>query len=190
MAGVACATRTRMQIEHKPIGWFQPHPDNYREHPSAQVEQIAASLEQFGQFKNVVARPDGTVIAGHGVVAAAMQRGEEQLAVFIYDGDDDAVRKLMVADNELSRMAQDDDIQLAELLRSIEATSGLDGTGFDGESLAELLEAVQSAEPSTESAVSLIERWMIVIECENEQQQISLLKRFDEEGLSCRALIG
>lgn len=154
MAGVAW-TADNMQIEHRPIGWFKPHPDNYREHPSEQVEQIAASLEQFGQFKNVVARPDGTVIAGHGVVAAAMQCGEEHLAVFIYDGDDDAVRKLMVADNELSRMAQDDDIQLAELLRSIEATSGLEGTGFDDAALRELLGG--SAQPFDPDSVEFPE---------------------------------
>ncbi len=136
-----------MKLSTRPLSWFRAHPDNYREHPEAQLAHIEHSLAQFGQYKNVVALPDGTVLAGHGVVGAAMKAGLKALAVQVVDLDEAAARKLMVGDNEVSRLATDDDLQLAELLRSVHYDGGLEGTGFDEESLNELLAEVQTQLP-------------------------------------------
>lgn len=117
---------------------LKPNPENYRAHPPAQVADIGASLRAFGQYRNVVARPDGTILAGHGVVAAAIAEGRETIAVFEFEGTDAEARRLMVADNELSRGAEDDDRALAELLSSIATDFGgevptleADGTQFE-----------------------------------------------------------
>jgi hypothetical protein len=126
-------------VEHWPLDRLQANPDNYRHHPEAQVAQLQKSLQQFGVFKNVVATPEGLVLAGHGVVAAAMQEGLDTLPVYVFTGSEDEQRKLMVADNELSRLAEDDDAQLSQLLAAIQADGGLEGTGYDEDGLAALI---------------------------------------------------
>jgi 23S rRNA maturation-related 3'-5' exoribonuclease YhaM len=50
-----------------PIDSIKPHPRNYRGHPSTQVDAIRHSLDQFGQYRDVVVSSDGCIIAGHGV---------------------------------------------------------------------------------------------------------------------------
>jgi hypothetical protein len=136
-------------VEHWPLDRLQANPDNYRHHPEAQVAQLQKSLQQFGVFKNVVATPEGLVLAGHGVVAAAMQEGLDTLPVYVFTGSEDEQRKLMVADNELSRLAADDAEQLSQLLVAINADGGLEGTGFDEASLDELLAEVDAMNPPT-----------------------------------------
>ena len=110
---------------------LKPNPENYRGHPQEQIAEIATSLRDLGQFKNVVVRPDGTILAGHGVVQAAIAEGVPVVWGFIFEGTDAEARRLMVADNELSRGAEDDDRALAELLSSIATDFGdLAGTGW------------------------------------------------------------
>lgn len=141
-------------VENWPLAKLQANPDNYRHHPERQVEQLRISLREHGVYKNIVATPDGIVLAGHGVVAAAMAEGITELPVYVYTGTEEQQRKLMVADNELSRMAEDDDAQLSQLLSAIQAETGLEGTGFDDEGLA--AEPLRQPYPKRES-VRLLE---------------------------------
>lgn len=136
-----------LTVENWPLAKLQANPDNYRHHPERQVEQLRISLREHGVYKNIVATPDGIVLAGHGVVAAAMAEGITELPVYVYTGTEEQQRKLMVADNELSRMAEDDDAQLSQLLSAIRAETGLEGTGFDDDGLAALLAEVDTAVP-------------------------------------------
>ena len=116
-----------------PIDSIQPHPRNYRAHPGAQVDAIRHSLDQFGQYRPVVVSSDGVILAGHGVWLAQKSSGATDIDTVRMDfpHTDPRAEKLMVADNELSRMASDDETQLAALLADIQRTDGLDGTGWD-----------------------------------------------------------
>lgn len=134
-------------VENWPVASLQANPDNYRHHPERQVEQLRISLREHGQYKNVVITPEGVILAGHGVVQAAAELDWQTIAVHVFDGTEEQQRKLMVADNELSRMAVDDDAQLSQLLSAIQAETGLEGTGFDDEGLAALLAEVDTAVP-------------------------------------------
>lgn len=58
------------RIERWPIGRLVPYVRNPRQHAPEQVEQIAASLREFGQTQLVVVDEAGEIIAGHGRVAA------------------------------------------------------------------------------------------------------------------------
>jgi len=118
---------------------------NYRKHPPAQVEELAKSLEAFGQYKNIVISSDGFILAGEGVWRAAQARGDTNIAAIRmpFDADDPNAAKLLVADNELSRLADDDETQLADLLKGLQETVGLEGTGYDDGTLQELLDGLQ-----------------------------------------------
>ena len=117
-----------------------PHPRNYREHPDAQVAQLAESIKQHGIFKNVVVCRGGVILAGHGVVRASLSLGLKTIPAVVLDVEPDSAEaiRVIVADNELSTGAVDDDRALVALLKEIEGTGGLYGTGFDDKMLAAL----------------------------------------------------
>lgn len=128
-------------IETVAIDSLRPHPRNYRAHPQAQIEHLEASLREYGWARNVVVASDGVILAGHGVVEAARRRGETTVPVhrLALKSSDPKAEKFMVLENEVSRLAQDDDGQLAALLADIQRTEGLDGTGWDDHGLDDLI---------------------------------------------------
>jgi len=121
----------KLKLQHVDPHELTPHPDNYRKHPADQIDHIKASLRELGQYKNVVIRPDGTILAGHGVVQAACELGMDRLAVYVFEGGEAEERLLMVADNEVSRIAEDDEARLHTLLQELASDFGdLVGTGW------------------------------------------------------------
>ena len=130
---------TDFQLETWPLDKLTANPENYRAHPPEQLAHIKHSLGKLGQFKNVVATPEGLLLAGHGVVEAARELGWETLAVHVFDGTKAEQRLLMIADNEISRRADDDDRALTELLKELNTDIGLEGTGYDEQILSALL---------------------------------------------------
>jgi len=124
-----------------PIDSIKPHPRNYRRHPSAQVDAIRQSLDAFGQYRDVVVSSDGVILAGHGVWLARKAQGAKTIGEVRMDfpHTDPRAEKLMVADNELTKGADDDEAQLAALLADIQRTEGLDGTGWDDRALDALI---------------------------------------------------
>ena len=131
------------QRERVDIDTLSPHPQNYRSHPADQLEHIVQSLQEHGLYRNVVVAKDGTLLAGHGVWEAAKSLGWTEIDVVRVDvaPDDPSALKILTGDNELSLLAEIDDRLLADLLKLIqdEADTGLLGTGYDEEMLANLV---------------------------------------------------
>ena len=117
------------------IAELQAHPQNYRHHPDAQLEAIGKSLNKLGQYRPIIIRPDGTILAGHGVVAAAERLGWSEVEVTVFEGTDEQAKQLLVADNELSRMADDDTDVLISLLQEMEDVSAVGWSDDDLEKL-------------------------------------------------------
>ena len=63
------------QITHRPLATLTPWPRNARTHSTKQIRQIAASIRQFGFTVPVLIDEAGTILAGHGCVAAATLLG-------------------------------------------------------------------------------------------------------------------
>ena len=60
-----------ISVERWPIDRLVPYARNARTHSDAQVDQIAASIREWGWTNPVLVAEDGTIIAGHGRVLAA-----------------------------------------------------------------------------------------------------------------------
>ena len=58
-----------------PIARLKAHPRNYKGHPTDQIEHLAQSLREHGWYRSVVTASDYTILAGHGIVAAATSIG-------------------------------------------------------------------------------------------------------------------
>lgn len=133
-----------LAVVDKPLTWLKPHDSNPRGHPLDQVAVLAERLQKFGWYKNVVARSDGTLLAGHGMIQAAESLGMDTAPVVIYDGDDMDAVELMVGDNHASDLAVDDTAKLVELQELLLAETGQHGTtGITPDRLEELRAAAE-----------------------------------------------
>ena len=56
---------------------------NPRTHSDMQIDQIAASIREFGWTNPILIDADDTIIAGHGRLAAATRLGLEQVPVIL-----------------------------------------------------------------------------------------------------------
>ena len=134
-------TPAAMKIVQRPIGDLIPFARNSRTHSVEQINQIAASIEQFGWTNPVLVDGENGIIAGHGRLAAAQKLGLKTLPVIVLDHLTEAQKRaLVIADNKLALNAGWDDQLLAEELAFLGA-GGLDLSilGFDDEELAALL---------------------------------------------------
>lgn len=128
-------------VTRKPLDWFKDNHENYRSHPPEQVAVLQQSLQRFGVFRNVVARPDGTLLAGHGIIQAAKAEGMTEFPCVVFEGTDSEARALMVADNEQARLSVNNDRKMTDLLKELtdEDNTLLLLTGFNEEMLAGLV---------------------------------------------------
>ena len=75
------ATEPQLLVEVVALDSLTGHPRNYRIHPPDQLLHIKQSLQDHGQYRNVVISQDSTILAGHGVWLAAKELGWQQLSV-------------------------------------------------------------------------------------------------------------
>lgn len=146
------------------------HPRNYRSHPQDQIEHLKQSIQEHGVYRRIVIAKDSTILAGHGVIKAAIELGFEKINVVRLDigPNDPKAIKLMVADNELSHLSISDDRALTELLKETSEldVDGLLGTGYDQSMLANL--AFVTRPRSEVKNVNHAAEWAGMPEYENE----------------------
>jgi len=121
-------TSEAANVEQVATGDLIPHPDNPRR---GDVKLIAESIEANGWYGTIVAqRSTGHVLAGNHRLLAAQQAGIETVPVYWVDVDDDAARRILLADNRTGDLAGYDNDQLAEVLAQAAEFGGLGGTGW------------------------------------------------------------
>src|SRR5258705_6144548 len=90
-------------IERWPIKRLVPYARNARAHTAEQVDQIAASIREWGWTNPILVSEDGTIIAGHGRVLGARKLGIAEVPVMIASGWSKAqVQAYALADNKLA----------------------------------------------------------------------------------------
>jgi hypothetical protein len=60
-----------LAVTYRATASLRPDPRNARTHSKRQVEQIVASIREFGFTNPILLDPDGVIIAGHGRLLAA-----------------------------------------------------------------------------------------------------------------------
>lgn len=96
------------------------------------IDAVARSYERFGQRKPIVARADGTVIAGNHQLQAAQRLGWDEIAVVVVDDDDLTAKAYALADNRTGDLGAYDEELLEALLAEVAmAPDLLAATGFD-----------------------------------------------------------
>jgi len=132
-----------------PISELSPHPRNYRKHPDEQIEKLRASIARFGQVRSAVAQQGAPnqflMVAGHGVLEAAIAEGLTELRIDVIPADwtPEQVEGYLIADNQSG--AEDDIRQLAVLLQEQQAAGfDLAALGSDDVALEGLLAQIRA----------------------------------------------
>ncbi len=135
-------------IEHIEVEALVPYARNSRTHSPAQVDQISASIREFGFTNPVLIGADDTIIAGHGRVMAARQIGLDRVPCIRLGHLSEAQRRAyVIADNKLALNAGWDDAILAAELRAI-AADGFDTDllGFSDTEFGELFARMDASD--------------------------------------------
>ena len=118
--------RKELEIIYKNTSDLIPYINNSRIHSDGQINQIAASIREFGFANPILVDKDNNVIAGHCRVKAAQKLGINLVPTIVLENLTDLQRKAyVIADNKLALNADwDNDLLSLEL-------SQLQSNGFD-----------------------------------------------------------
>lgn len=138
-------------FERMPVSALTPYASNSRTHSDEQIQQIAASIREFGFTNPVLVDDDDGIIAGHGRVMAAKALGIEEVPCLRLVGLTDAQRRAyVIADNQLALNAGWDEATLRAELQALQGLEfNLDLLGFNPDELDALM-----ADPGVEEGLT------------------------------------
>jgi ParB-like chromosome segregation protein Spo0J len=177
----------KLKIETISIDDLELDPNNARKHSEKNINAICESLTQFGQRKPIVINADDVVIAGNGTVEAARKLGIKTLEVVRVPADwsEEKIKAYALADNRTAELASwDAEILLSQLNELNIADWDINALGFKEFEL----NPPKDSDADTDMK-SIGERYEVVIECEDENEQTALLIRLSQDGLKVRAII-
>lgn len=110
---------------------IRPYEKNAKKHPQKQIEQIAASIKEFGLNQPIVVDKEGVIIVGHGRYQALQHLGLEitDEMIKVVDLTEEQAKSYRLADNKLNESEWDMTLVIEELKDLSEPM--LDLTGFD-----------------------------------------------------------
>lgn len=133
------------RIELWPVERLVPFERNARTHGAEQLEQLQASIRQFGFTAPILVDGESGILAGHGRLEAAKLLGMAEVPVVVLDHLTPEQRRLYVlADNKLAENAEWDDAKLAaELSELLAGDFDLSAVGFSDDDLARLSDGLE-----------------------------------------------
>ena len=141
------------RIELWPIDRLRPYERNPRTHSDAQVDQIAASMVEFGWTNPILIDENAGILAGHGRLLAARKLGLAEVPVIRFEHLSEAQKRAyLIADNQLALQAGwSEELLAAELAWLRDESFDLDLVGFDATELERLL-AIADGEAGPDEA--------------------------------------
>lgn len=148
----------KLQIKNVKIDALKPYDRNARTHSEKQINQIAASIKQFGFNNPVLIDDDNQIIAGHGrFEAAKLLELEEVPTVCLSHMSDAEKRAYIIADNRLAEKAGwDKDILALEFQHLFEIDDldfDLGITGFETAEIDLMIDDLNAPEPDPDDEI-------------------------------------
>ena len=123
---------TKLKIEYLPIDALKPYEKNARKHTDADVQNIVASINEFG-FDDPIGiwGEENLIVEGHGRLLAAKKLGMETVPCIRLDHlTDEQRRAYALAHNKTAEMSEWDSVILPEALSEI-LNIDMEQFGFD-----------------------------------------------------------
>ena len=143
-----------LQIEMVDPDRLIPYLRNARTHSQEQVEQIAASIREFGFTNPILIGDDDVIVAGHGRLMAARLLGLKEVPVIVLAHLNEVQRRaLVLADNRIAESAGWDEQKVAEELAALrELDFDLDVIGFSEDEVADLFNGLEDGTLSVDGS--------------------------------------
>ena len=123
-----------MKIIRKKLSDLKSPEKNVRIHSEKQTKEFVRSLEAFGQIRPIIVDEENTILAGNGLYAALIAKGETEADCYVIKGlSENEKKKLMLADNKIYSLGVDDMDVFEEFLRDL--GDDIDIPGYDEELL-------------------------------------------------------
>ena len=166
------------------------HPLNPRIHPDAQKSALTAILNEIGFARSLLAyeTPEGKLQLIDGHLRKELFHDQEVM-VEILDVNEQEANALLLSLDPLAALAQFDSPTLEALRKAASTQSEALQNLWDSidsstrKTKDELQEAMQKKEPI------LKEQFLVLVECESEAQQLSLLDSLKKQQFQCKALL-
>lgn len=178
-----------------PVGDLTLDPRNARTHGPRNLEVIRDSLQQFSQRQPIVVQKDGMIVrAGNARLTVARELGWTHIAALVCDEPEANATAYALMDNKSAELAEWDDEFLTKSLLEIRDVddSLLDYVGFEREEITQHLDASEfgaESEPSLGGdAPGDPGHYSVLVRCENQEDQHSLIEQLEAEGRKCKAV--
>ena len=143
--------KSAYELKMKPLDDLVPYSQNARTHTPEQIDQVAASIKEFGFNNPILLDSKNGIIAGHCRSLAARKLGMEKVPTITLDHLNDAERRAYIlADNRLALNAGWDDALLASELQRLDGEIDLSLLGFGADELSGLLDLLDQTEGLTD----------------------------------------
>lgn len=194
-----------IRVKRKKLSDYPKQPNNHNKGSERGKAMIAHSFEQYGAGRSLLADRDGVLIAGNqsidGAAAAGITdvievttTGNELVVVRREDLDLDDPKAIELAylDNRSNQVSLNFDAH--QIAADIENGVNLSQMWTPDELMAMVglnplpVEDVGNG-VGDGTPVNIPQQYMVIVECDGEQQQVALLERLTQEGYTCRALL-
>lgn len=174
----------KLKVEYLPVSELAPYAGNAKKHPEWQVEQIANSIEQFGNcdpiaiWHNAEGVPE--IVEGHGRLLALKMLGIDKAPTIALDHlDDDARRAYTHIHNQLTmNTGWDVDALNAEIGR----LSDFDWGNFG-------IHPAADSEPAGENGFEYKSIFAVEVVCADEQEQERTFNDLTSMGYECKVVV-
>lgn len=173
----ALAKAFEPKLEMRPLSDLKPSARNARTHSKRQIQQLRASIRQFGFVGAIVVDEEGNVLAGHGRLEAARLEDLKTIpTIQVKHLTPKLKRAFMLADNRLAELAGWDEellaIELQELsFPAFDAEFNFEVTGFDTAFL-DRLTTPKTAKPAKEEIVAELDRAVLPVSAAGDLWQL------------------
>lgn len=174
-----------------PVTGLRPYQRNPR---NGDTDLIVDSLRQNGQYRPIVVRDTGEVLAGNHTLAAALELGWTHIAATSVTVTDEQAARIVLVDNRANDRARYDDALLADLLTEL---PDLAGTGYDGDDLKKLLDGLDTAGdtplgedvlPTGDEEDVYRQQYGVIVIAATESEQQQVFERLSADGFNCRVV--
>ncbi len=167
-------------------GELVPHEWNFRGHPDVQKDALAALYREVGFARSLLAYelPDGRLKLIDGHLRRDLDPNME-VDVEVLDVNDEEARKLLLSIDPLASLAETHEQLRARLAEQTPA----DSLELDVAWRAAAQAAKDALKQRPPDPLPPPSQFFVLVECAGEREQVELLTRFKEQGLTCRALL-
>lgn len=179
----------KLKVEYIPIDSIKPYENNAKIHTPEQIEQIKASINEFGMNDPIgIWGNDNLIVEGHGRLMACKELGYKEVPIIRLDDLTDDQRKAYTLIHNQTTMNTGFDIDiLNEELANIEFDMSDFNFDIEFDDINED-DIDEDEKPIKDLSNQVKEIYEVVIECVNETEQETTFYDLTNRGYKCRIL--